>query len=235
MAFWAVVPAAGTGSRLNPDIPKQYLSLDGQTVLERSLARLDALAMISATVLVLRAGDNRADSLFEAGADTRARQMIRGEGGDDRCQSVLNGLYQLKSRAESSDWVLVHDAARPCVRVADMLRLLEVVAEHPVGGLLAVPVTDTLKQADDERRVHRTIDRRRLWAAQTPQVFRYGLLLEALQQATTRGYAVTDESSAMELAGHQPVIVQGSPDNIKITWPHDLALASLMLRSQDEM
>jgi len=232
MAFWAVVPAAGTGSRLNPDTPKQYLSLDGQTVIERSLARLDALAMISSTVLVLRAGDGRADSLFASSAG--ARQLIRCEGGDDRYQSVLNGLYALRDRAESDDWVLVHDAARPCVRVADVLRLLESVADHPVGGLLAVPVTDTLKQADDKNRVHCTVDRRRLWAAQTPQVFRYGLLLEALEQATTRGHSVTDESSAMELAGHQPVIVQGSPDNIKITWPHDLALASLMLRSQDE-
>jgi len=232
MAIWAVVPAAGTGSRLNADVPKQYLELGDQTVLEHSLARLDALARLSATVVVLRPGDAHGERLCAQGeADGR---LILCEGGADRYQSVLRGLVALKDRADVNDWVLVHDAARPCVRVSDILSLIDAVSTHSVGGLLAVPVSDTLKRADEDNQVLGTVDRSTLWTAQTPQMFRYGMLLKALEMAVEGGYLVTDEASALEHAGHQPLLVRGSNDNIKITWAQDIGLATLVLRHQTE-
>lgn len=232
MAIWAVVPAAGTGSRLNADVPKQYLELDGQTVLEHSLSRIDALARVKATVVVLSADDSIGRALCRDGvADGR---LVLCNGGEHRYSSVHKGLLALCGRADAEDWVLVHDAARPCVRVSDILRLIDSVRGHPVGGLLAVPVTDTLKQAGREGQALGTVDRSSLWAAQTPQIYRYGLLLKALEKAMDNVYSVTDEASALEHAGYQPLLIQGSSDNIKITWAGDIELAALILRLQRE-
>jgi 2-C-methyl-D-erythritol 4-phosphate cytidylyltransferase len=154
-------------------------------------------------------------------------------GGQERADSVLAGIDALQDECTASDWVLVHDAARPCLDAVDLQRLLDTLRDEPVGGLLAVPVVDTLKRAEDSHRVSATVARENLWRALTPQMFRYGVLARALRAATQRGVAITDESQAVEMLGLQPRLVAGSSDNIKITVPEDLARAErfLALRS----
>lgn len=153
-------------------------------------------------------------------------------GGRERSDSVLNALQSLQGLADEQDWVLVHDAVRPCVRLDDIARLLQEVADHPCGGLLAVPVSSTLKRSDAAGDIVATLPRDHVWQAATPQAFRLGALRQALQAAVQAGVAITDEASAMELAGHAPRLVRGSADNIKITYPEDLLLAELILAAQ---
>lgn len=231
MALWAIVPAAGSGRRMQNAAPKQYLNLNGKPVLFHTLQRLDALRGLHGVVLVLSPGDRQWSAIKTVGPDMTA-PVILCEGGEERSESVLNGLIALAGHAVDDDWVLVHDAARPCVRVADMLRLLHAVEQHPAGGMLAVPVADTLKRSTAVNAVEKTVDRSELWAAQTPQLFRYALLRDALAEARKKSVPITDEASAVEAAGHEPLLVMGSPDNIKITWPADLNLASLVLQAQ---
>jgi 2-C-methyl-D-erythritol 4-phosphate cytidylyltransferase len=173
-----------------------------------------------------------ATDIWWAGTNASSdRRIATCVGGHERANSVLNALQALAPKAKDEDWVLVHDAARPCVAPDDLKRLLEKVGAHSVGGLLASPVTDTLKMASPQApdTVASTVDRRHLWRALTPQVFRYGLLRDALHRALDQGFALTDEASAMEQAGHRPLLVEGRPDNIKITVPADLALAGFIL------
>lgn len=219
----AVVPAAGSGRRFGGELPKQYLSLHGRTVLERTLQLLLSIDRIDRIVLVVAADDQRWRALPLCG-DAR---IVIATGGDERCHSVLNGLAAL--RGDEPDWVLVHDVARPCCPRADIERLLDALLDHPVGGLLAAPVSDTLKRADADGRVVETVDRSLLWSALTPQLFRYALLRDALSDAMTQGRLVTDEAQAVELAGHAPQLVDGSRRNIKITRREDLALAGYYL------
>lgn len=231
MTIWAVVPAAGIGSRMQVSIPKQYLQLNGQTVLTLSLARLAALADVKRIMLVLSPDDThwaRLNPLHHPGRD----KVLTCAGGDDRWQSVLNGLDALADLAGPDDWVLVHDAVRPCVRVHDMLRLLELTATGCDGGLLALPVSDTLKRAGDNGGVAQTVDRTGLWAACTPQLFPFGRLRQALRDASAAGVTLTDEASAMEWAGLRPQLVPCHKDNIKITYAEDLQLAELILQAQ---
>lgn len=232
MALWAIVPAAGSSRRMQSAAPKQYLGIDGEPVLLHTLRRLGALPGLDGVVLVLSPDDTRWSALAAARPEVTALVPVTVcTGGEERRDSVLNGLESLSGRAADDDWVLVHDAARPCVRVADMLRLLRAVEQHPAGGILAVPVADTLKRGNAAHVVTGTVDRSGLWAAQTPQLFRYGPLRDALAagRSTER---VTDEASAMENAGHEPLLVAGSPDNIKITCPGDLHMAALILKAQ---
>lgn len=232
MALWAVVPAAGCSRRMQGSGAKQYLVVQGQPVILHTLQRLRRLPALQGLVLVLNPHDTQWPALatdsFLSG-DSTIRSCA---GGQDRSRSVMNGLDSLAGEADEQDWVLVHDAARPCVRHSDMLKLLDAVAGHPAGGLLAVPVADTLKRADASTEVEATVARDGLWAAQTPQLFRFGMLRDALQRAHRDGITVTDEASAMEHAGHRPLLVAGSPDNIKITLPQDLRFADLILRAQ---
>lgn len=224
-AFWAVIPAAGLGRRMGADRPKQYLDLAGRTVLEHTLdvfirhSRITGLAVSIA----------ESDTFFAQLAVRADKPLIVVHGGDERCHSVLNALHALKGQAASDDWVLVHDAARPCLSHEDLNRLLEGLVTDPVGGLLATPVSDTLKHAGPDGRVAGTIDRSHLWRAFTPQMFRLGMLTNALESALSAGVLVTDEGAAMERAGHAPRLVEGSPANIKITSPADLALAAFFL------
>ena len=230
--FWALIPAAGIGRRMGSDIPKQYLPLGGRTVLEHTL---DALAWhpdISGLVLVLGSDDPRAATLPER---VQGKPLLLATGGAQRSDSVSSGLERLAGQADEQDWVLVHDAARPCLRREDLDRLIEAVRDHPVGGLLGVPVRDTMKRADSGGAVHKTVDREGLWHALTPQMFRLGALREALRTARARGLPVTDDASAMELAGHAPLLVEGHGDNLKITRPEDLALAEFHLRQQERL
>ena len=225
--WWAVVPAAGYGSRMASAVPKQYLSINGETLLSHSVKRLLGNAQIEQVVVAVAREDERWHELAIL-SDLRVTVVI---GGAERADSVLAGLRALK-RAAASDWVLVHDAARPCVRASDIGKMMRALADDPVGGIMAVPVADTLKRANPAGQIEQTVDRSKLWAAQTPQLFRVGLLREALQQAIDQGRAVTDEASAIEQAGYTPQLYAGSSRNIKITHPEDLELAAMILESQ---
>ena len=231
LRYWAVIPAAGKGVRMGAAAPKQYLPLCGKSVLEHTLERVIGHPHIAAAVLVIAADDEDWPRMADAFA---ARSLIVAHGGAERCHSVLNGLSALAGRAAPRDWVLVHDAARPCVRHADIDRLMDQLSDHPVGGLLGIPVTDTKKAADEHGNIIRTVRREGLWRAMTPQMFRYEMLSEALQAAVGRGVTVTDESAAMEMAGYSPRMVEGHADNIKITRPDDLALAELFVQRQEQ-
>lgn len=219
--FIAVVPAAGVGSRMQAGKPKQYLEIQGKTVLEHTLNALLAHPAVSKIIVAVAPDDPYPAQL----AFLRQPKIQLTAGGDTRAQSVFNGLCQIDS--PQNTWVLVHDAARPCLNRQDLNRLLEIDDEN--GAILAVPAVDTVKRATEQQQIQHTEDRSRLWLAQTPQLFRADLLKHALQQAFAQGFSVTDEASAMELMGFRPHLVAGRGDNIKITRPEDLALAEFYL------
>lgn len=229
--YWAIVPAAGVGSRMGAPLPKQYLQLDGQTVIEHTLERLCAHPRIEAVVVPLSDSDQW---WAEIDLGRFAKPVIAAPGGAERCHSVLNGLACLAGRAGDDDWVLVHDAARPCLRLEDLELLIDTLSDHPSGGLLGLPVADTMKRTDATGEVVETVSRDQLWRALTPQMFRCRALREALTQALADGYLVTDDASAMEHAGYRPRMVEGHGDNIKITRPQDLLLAQTYLQQQRE-
>ncbi len=224
--FWAVVPAAGSGTRMGSELPKQYLTLLGKTVLEHTLQGLLASEAFQRLVVVLAAHDPHWQSLALA----RDPRIVIATGAAERCQSVCNGLVRLGEFAAPHDWVAVHDAARPCLTPDDLHRVLAAAQEHPDGALLAVPLADTLKRADAHGRVDETVSRARLWRALTPQVFRLAPLHDALQAALAGGLQPTDEAQAMELAGYRPRLVEGSAANLKITQPDDLRFAETLLQ-----
>lgn len=223
--YWAVVPAAGIGARMASDRPKQYLSLAGKTVIEHSLDRLLNHSLISGAVVAISEADEYWPELGSRYAQQSVKPLHIAPGGAERCDSVLNALRVLEAFANENDWVLVHDAARPCLRASDIDALIQRSETHSVGGILAVPVKDTIKQADANGMINTTIDRESLWHAQTPQMFRLGVLRHALEQALTEGVKVTDEASALEHVGQHPLLVEGHADNLKITRPEDLPLA----------
>jgi len=228
-ALWCVVPAAGSGRRFGGDVPKQYLPLVGKPMLVQTLERLAACREIAGLMIVLAADDAHWPRLSNI-ANKPVRTTI---GGAERSASVLAGLKALPDDVGDDDFVLVHDAARPCVSVRDIARLVEL-GTSAGGALLASPLRDTLKRADADTHVAATEPRERLWRAQTPQMFRRGELSRALAAAHAQGLAVTDESLAMERAGHRPLLVEGAEDNIKVTTPADLALAEFLLRRTEE-
>jgi 2-C-methyl-D-erythritol 4-phosphate cytidylyltransferase len=218
--FWVVIPAAGVGSRMGADRPKQYLSYAGKTLLEHTLDCFLDHPGLRGLVVSLAEHDAWWPHLACAGH----AGIHRANGGRERCDSVLNALLKLSELgAGSRDWVLVHDAARPNLAASDLDRLLSELAHDEVGGLLAVPAKDTLKRASSDGRVSETLDRSVVWQAFTPQMFRLGPLQRALADALVAGATVTDEASAMEWAGLAPRLIEGRGDNIKITRPEDLA------------
>ncbi len=221
----ALVPAAGSGSRLGHALPKQYLPLAGKPLLRHTLDALASSPRLHAIHVVLAPDD----ALFEAamGNDLHAHARALRVGGATRAESVRNGLRALRGEAAESDWVLVHDAARPCLSATLIHRLVEAVLPDAVGGILALPVADTVKVQDEARRIAGTVDRHGLWLAQTPQMFRFGLLLEALESADPA--TVTDEASAVQALGHRPLLVEGDVTNLKVTWSGDAALAACIL------
>jgi 2-C-methyl-D-erythritol 4-phosphate cytidylyltransferase len=225
LRFWAVIPAAGSGRRMSgAPKPKKYLPLAGRTVIEWALDPLLSQLGCSGVIVVLASDDHHWTQLSIA--DPR---ITTTHGGAQRADSVRAGLAALRDRCHDADWVLVHDAARPCLLAGDLQRLLHSLQDDPVGGLLAAPLVDTLKRADTSQRVAQTISREHLWRAQTPQMFRYGLLNQALARVAEQAVAVTDESQAVELLGLQPVLVAGDADNIKITLTDDLQRAERIL------
>jgi 2-C-methyl-D-erythritol 4-phosphate cytidylyltransferase len=225
--YWVVIPAAGIGSRMQAACPKQYLELLGRPVLLHALERLGSCPGIAGVGL----GISPADTWWpKLGYD--ADWLVRVcEGGAERADTVSNVLESMQDLIAAQDWVLVHDAARPCVTHDEVLKLIEQ-GSKAGGGLLGRTLTDTIKQADAAGRVQQTIPREGLWRAQTPQMFRYAELRAALRRALESGSRVTDEASAMELAGIYPVMVEGRPDNIKITRPGDLEVAEFYLQQQ---
>ena len=222
---WLLLAAAGNGSRMSAERPKQYLPLLGRTVIEHSLDKLMGVPAIAGGIVVLAADDRYWPTL----AYRSDKPLWLTAGGSERCQSVYNGLSALAPRAKPDDWVVVHDAARPCIRQSDIEQLFTTLLDDPVGGLLAVPVKDTLKRADRELRVSETENRDQLWQAQTPQVFRLQILQDALSIGLRQGKIVTDEAAAIEDIGLSPRLVQGHYDNIKITTPEDLILAEFYM------
>ncbi|MDC1329646.1 2-C-methyl-D-erythritol 4-phosphate cytidylyltransferase [Pseudomonadales bacterium] len=213
--LYVVVPAAGTGQRMGSAVPKQYLELNsGQTVLGMPVSKLQSLRP-ERLVVALHAADTWFDDLHLSGVD-------RVVGGENRAASVLSALTAIDARDD--DLILVHDAVRPCVRVADINRLIDLARDHAEGALLATPVIDTLKRVTDQQ-VTATVDRSQLWQAQTPQIFRFELLKRALLAAP----AATDEASAVEALGILPRICRGRADNLKITTNEDLAMARFLV------
>jgi 2-C-methyl-D-erythritol 4-phosphate cytidylyltransferase/2-C-methyl-D-erythritol 2,4-cyclodiphosphate synthase len=231
--IWAIVPAAGRGERFAgalPDAPpKQYASLLGSSILERSLRRLLAEPRLHAVVVVLAADDRHWSQVAERLAGNRLRTTI---GGANRQDSVQNGLESLVGLAAADDWVLVHDAARPCLTAGEISALLAALDAGAPGAVLGAPLVDTIKRERDGR-IATTVDRQGLWRALTPQVFRYAELLRALTEARAAGIAVTDEAQAMERLGTAPALVAGSAFNIKITRPEDLGAAAKILHSEN--
>jgi len=224
--FHALIPAAGGGTRFGAARPKQYLMLAGKPVLVHSIERL-SLAMPLEGTHVLLAPD---DSHYAHVVGPRAGVTALRCGGSTRAATVRNGLAALRGIAGEADWIVVHDAVRPCIDAASLCRLRAELGDDPVGGLLAVPMASSLKRSDAVRRIVRTEPRDHLWNAQTPQMFRYGVLCEALDRAGAD--AATDESQAVEGLGLHPRLVMGSRINFKITYPDDLALAEALLAAE---
>ncbi len=220
--FYALVPAAGYGARMGNELPKQYLDLAGRPMIWHALSTLCANSNIR-TVFVVLAPDDEYFARYDW-SHCGGKLAPLYCGGKTRAESVENGL--LASELEPDDWVLVHDAARPCLSAHLLARMIAELRDDPVGGILAVPVADTLKRADAQQRIAHTEPREGLWQAQTPQMFRAGLLAEALARSNN----VTDDASAIEALGLQPKLVASDTGNFKVTYPQDIVLAELLLQ-----
>jgi 2-C-methyl-D-erythritol 4-phosphate cytidylyltransferase len=222
--FFGLVPAAGSGSRFGITGPKQYSQLRGRPMLYHSVERLLAAPGVEVVFVVLAPADTEFRRYDWSAFGGRLAPLYCG--GASRRDSVLNGLVAAASAVDPNDWMLVHDAARPCLGRIELLRLIQEAGKDDVGGILAVPVSDTLKRADDEGRILVTEPRDHLWQAQTPQMFRHGMLLRALRGVEH----VTDEASAIEALGYKPRLVEGSTRNLKVTFPADLDIADSLLK-----
>jgi len=220
--FYALVPAAGSGSRMGSELPKQYLNLAGNPMIYHALTTLCRCPQIKTVFVVLAPDDEHFKHYDWSHCSDKLEPLYCG--GATRAESVANGL--LVSELEPDDWVLVHDAARPCLTQAHLEKLITELRDDPVGGILAVPVADTLKRADAQQRIESTESREKIWQAQTPQMFRAGLLAQALHQS----HRVTDEASALEALGFKPKLVTGDSSNFKVTYPLDIKLAELLLK-----
>lgn len=223
---WVVVPAAGRGTRFGGEVPKPYLDLLGRPVIEHTLRALLAHPAVSGAMVALAANDPH----WPAWRELAGKPVLTCMGGGERADSVLAGLRALPASVPADDWVLVHDAARPCLKALDLSRLFAALKTDPIGALLAAPVRDTLKRADGDGRVEATVARGSIWRALTPQAFRRDSLTRALESAERAGIVVTDEAMAIERLGFKPLLVEGGEDNLKITTPADLAVAESILR-----
>jgi len=227
LRYWLVMPAAGSGLRFGDPVPKQYARLCGRSVIEWALAPFLSDPRCAGVVVAIAPGDAHWQRLAQT-----LPAVKTATGGARRSDSVRNALELLAARAQFDDWVLVHDAARPCLTESDRDRLLEKLARHPLGGLLATPQADTLKQAANDHTVATTLDRTHLWRALTPQMFRYGPLCAALDAARTARRSPGDEAQAFEWLGEHPALVEGSAANLKITSASDLSLAAALLAAR---
>lgn len=222
-----VIPAAGVGSRMGYHKPKQYIEILGQTILQHTIQKFESMPQCQSIILVVSAKDPYIDEYRDQFSD-KVKVVI---GGAERADSVLAGLRNIDSAL--FPWVLVHDAARPCIQIEDVNRLIQQCAEKECGGILATPVKDTIKRSDGGSQIDHTIDRRCLWRAQTPQLFLTEKLASALSELITdSNHSITDEASAMEVMGYMVELVEGSDSNIKVTTPEDIALAEYYLKKE---
>lgn len=240
-SVWVVIPAAGVGSRMESDIPKQYIKLQGKTILEHTVSRFTSFPQVAGILVVIGESDVYWPELEESIFEECQRQDILfsvTHGGKDRSDTVFNGLTFLLNNIKimPNQWVMVHDAARPCVRRSDLLNLLakRIDIDDGSGALLAVPVRDTLKLSNKDKKVIDTPSREDLWQAQTPQLFRLASLLDALDKARRAHLVITDEASVVEYSNKTVHLVQGSSDNIKLTTPSDLAMIDFLLKNIEE-
>lgn len=215
--YFAIVPAAGIGNRMQIDLPKQYISINGKKILEYALTTILNYPKFKKCIVVINKKDTHWPDL-----QFSSPHLLTALGGEERCHSVLNGLLALKPFAKRNDWVLVHDAARPLLHQSDIDKLITNLDNHPVGGFLGNPLKNTIKYLDNQR--FETLDRKKLWAAVTPQMFRYHWLENALDFAIKKNQFTTDEANAVELIGQQPKMIEGRVDNIKVTNKEDLNL-----------
>lgn len=216
--YWVLIPAAGVGRRMEADMPKQYIKVEDKTIIEHTLSCFLQREEIERIVVAIADKDD----YWPALPISKDNKVITAPGGKERYQSVLNGLQVLSEMAEEHDWVLVHDAARPCLQQSVIDRLMIELRTHETGGILALPCRDTMKRADVNNEITATVERENLWHAQTPQMFRYGKLVSALEKVLCEGTLVTDEAMAMELSGYKPKLVLGQSENIKLTHKDDL-------------
>ena len=224
----AVVPAAGVGSRMKADRPKQYLTINAITILEHTVNKLLSHPQVSKVVVAVSEGD----PYFPELSLSQHPDVVRVKGGNERADSVLSALNYIQESG-LGEWVMVHDAARPCIQQGDIDKLIEAALSHPVGGILAAPVRDTMKRGVDGQIDH-TVERANLWHALTPQMFRTLPLQQALTEALEQGVSITDEASAFEWKGASPALIAGRSDNFKVTQPEDLALAEFYLSQNKE-
>ncbi|MFM2322741.1 MAG: 2-C-methyl-D-erythritol 4-phosphate cytidylyltransferase [Pseudomonadota bacterium] len=224
--YFVIVPAAGTGARMQIDMPKQYLSLRGKKIIEYTLTALLSYAKFKRCIVVLNKGDKYWPTL-----QLHDPRLLTVYGGKERYHSVFNALLALKAFAKKNDWVLVHDAVRPLLHHSDINKLINSLADHPIGGFLVNPVKNTVKYVDDKQ-ILKTLDRNKVWQAITPQMFRYHWLVNALDSVIKKGQFITDEANAIELLGQHAKMVVGRSDNIKITDKDDLTLLDYYLSRQ---
>jgi len=225
--YFLIVPASGVGTRMGSSTPKQYLRLEnGLTIIDQCLKTLLEIKLISGFVVAL----SSTDSFFQSSHFYNHSKILAiAEGGKERFNSVLSALNSLNNRAQPNDWVLVHDSVRPCIKKSDIEKLIREVSNDSIGGILATSAIDTVKEKNASGSI-KTIDRKKLYMAQTPQMFRFGILKEAIESAIRMGGRITDESEAIEKLGHSVKIIGGSSSNIKITAKDDIDLANYFLK-----
>jgi len=225
---WVVIPAAGSGQRMKSSIPKQYLKINEKTILEHTLSIFVERDDIAGVTVCVAPNDSFGINL-PIFSNPKVSHVV---GGDSRAESVLNGLSALSEKVKDDDWVLVHDAARPCLSALTLQRLFDELEGEEVGGILAIPAQDTLKLQvkGSNAQIDKTLDRSTIWQAQTPQMFRYKLLKDALSSALEHNIEITDEASALEMAGYQPRLIEGEARNQKITQPEDFKMAEFFLK-----
>ncbi|HSS27127.1 MAG TPA: 2-C-methyl-D-erythritol 4-phosphate cytidylyltransferase [Usitatibacter sp.] len=221
---FALVLAAGQGTRIGDAVPKQYLPLAGKPMMFHSIEALSAVSRVERIFVVLAPMDRHWGSHDWSALPDKVEAAFCG--GGHRAESVLNALKHIESRVAPDDWIMVHDAARPCIMTELVEQFLDEIGEDQVGGLLAMPLADTLKRGDEDQRVAQTVSRAGLWRAQTPQLFRYSILRKGIEKSPK----ATDESEAVESLGHAPRLAEGENSNIKVTFAEDIALAELILQ-----
>lgn len=223
LKYWVVIPAAGSGSRMQCDTPKQYLDVLGKKIIEHTIEVFIRSKHVQKVIVCLPEND----SVFNSLTVSESPKVDVTAGGKSRAESVLNGLLAIE--AADDDWVLVHDAARPCFTANLLNTLIEGLVDDAVGGIMAVRAKDTLKLSDSDSRINATVDRSTIWQAQTPQMFRFQLLKASLRAALSESVNITDEASALEWAGYKPKLIEGDARNIKVTTPDDLELVEFLL------
>lgn len=223
-----MITAAGVGLRMDSDIPKQYLTINDKTILDYSIKLFLDTTFVRQVVVILSSDDK----WFNKSRYAKHPRVVTAIGGSKRVESVLNGLQFLSKISQPNDWVLVHDAVRPCLHPCDLQNLVNALEQDPIGGILAQPISDTLKKASQEQSIEQTICRNQMWAALTPQMFRIGALIEAIKSGIDKNLDLTDDASAFEAMGIKPKLIACRHPNLKITWPSDLMIAEAILQKR---